>query len=120
MIRRVRKGVGDRSTGDVVGAQGRARDHVIRRDAVGRDVRWGGVVRAGVRCPTAAHHGVRDLVWKVTHGMSPMVSAMLRRGEWCERNGRWTSATQERTIARHSLSRRGWRRRSLVGAVDDV
>ena len=53
-------------------------------------------------------------------GMSPTAGAMLRRGEWCERNGRWTSAIQARTIARHSLSRREWRRRSLVGAVDDV
>ena len=120
-IRRSRKGVGDRGIGDVVGAPGRARPG--SRDSEGRS---GPRRPLGRRCPRGCPLSHRCAPWCARLGVEGYPRecrrrrVQCRRGEWCERNGRWTSAIQARTIARHSLSRREWRCRNLVGAVDDV
>ena len=106
------------------GCSGRAR---ARPRIVSFEGRWWAETPFGeasfVRVPAVPR--LRTLVCaarggRVPRGIAPATWAMLWHVEWCERNGRRISAIRARTIARHSLSRREWRRRGLVGTVDDV
>ena len=119
------------------GFSGRARTHPGSRHSIGR--RWAETPfgeASFVRVPVVPSVRRRSYGYPLSHGCAPWCArpwggrvqrgiapaprAMLWHVEWCERNGRRTSAIRARTIARHSWSRREWRRRGLIGTFDGV